>query len=66
MCLLLTLVLALSLCVIPAAAADSDRSDDPVVFVHGLLAGDSATRSSHHALLGHDHRHLPDYRHAGL
>lgn len=38
LCLLLTLVLALSLCVIPAAAADDQtRSDDPVVFVHGLF-----------------------------
>ena len=38
LCLLLTLVLALSLCVIPAAAADEQtRSDDPVVFVHGLM-----------------------------
>ena len=38
LCLLLTLVLALSLCAIPAAAADDQaRSDDPVVFVHGLL-----------------------------
>ena len=38
LCLLLTLVLALSLCVIPAAAADEQtRSDDPVVFVHGLF-----------------------------
>ena len=38
LCLLLTLVLALSLCVIPAAAADDQtRSDDPVVFVHGLM-----------------------------
>ena len=36
--LLLTLVLTLSLCVIPAAAANTQaRSDDPVVFVHGLL-----------------------------
>ena len=36
--LLLTVVLALSLCAIPAAAADDQaRSDDPVVFVHGLL-----------------------------
>ena len=38
LCLLLTLVLALSLCAIPAAAADTQtRSDDPVVFVHGLF-----------------------------
>ena len=38
LCLLLTLVLALSLCAIPAAAADDQpRSDDPVVFVHGLF-----------------------------
>ena len=38
LCLLLTVVLALSLCAIPAAAADDQtRSDDPVVFVHGLL-----------------------------
>ena len=38
LCLLLTVVLALSLCAIPAAAADGQaRSDDPVVFVHGLL-----------------------------
>ena len=38
LCLLLTVVLALSLCIIPAAAADGQaRSDDPVVFVHGLL-----------------------------
>ena len=38
LCLLLTLVLALSLCAIPAVAADDQtRSDDPVVFVHGLL-----------------------------
>ena len=38
LCLLLTLVLALSLCAIPAAAADTQtRSDDPVVFVHGLM-----------------------------
>ena len=38
LCLLLTLVLALSLCVIPAAAADDQtRSDDPVVFGHGLF-----------------------------
>ena len=38
LCLLLTLVLALSLCVIPAAAADDQTcSDDPVVFVHGLF-----------------------------
>lgn len=38
LCLMLTLVLTLSLCVIPAAAADDQaRSDDPVVFVHGLL-----------------------------
>ena len=36
--LLLTLVLTLSLCVIPAAAANTQaRSDDPVVFVHGLM-----------------------------
>ena len=36
--LLLTLVLTLSLCAIPAAAADDQaRSDDPVVFVHGLM-----------------------------
>ena len=45
--LLLTLVLTLSLCVIPAAAANTQaRSDDPVVFVHGLWAGGSATRST--------------------
>ena len=38
LCLLLTVVLALSLCAIPAAAADDQtRSDDPVVFVHGLM-----------------------------
>ena len=38
LCLLLTLVLALSLCAIPAAAADEQTcSDDPVVFVHGLF-----------------------------
>ena len=38
LCLLLTLALALSLCAIPAAAADDQtRSDDPVVFVHGLF-----------------------------
>ena len=38
LCLLLTVVLALSLCAAPAAAADDQaRSDDPVVFVHGLL-----------------------------
>ena len=38
LCLLLTLVLAQSLCAIPAAAADTQtRSDDPVVFVHGLM-----------------------------
>ena len=36
--LLLTLVLTLSLCVIPAAAANTQaRSDDPVVCVHGLM-----------------------------
>ena len=36
--LLLTFVLTLSLCVIPAAAANTQaRSDDPVVFVHGLM-----------------------------
>ena len=36
--LLLTLVLTLGLCVIPAAAANTQaRSDDPVVFVHGLM-----------------------------
>ncbi len=36
--LLLTLVLTLSLCVIPAAAANTQtRSGDPVVFVHGLM-----------------------------
>jgi len=36
--LLLTLVLALSLCAIPAAAADDQtHADDPVVFVHGLF-----------------------------
>ena len=38
LCLLLTLMLALSLCAIPAAAADDQtHSDDPVVFVHGLF-----------------------------
>ena len=38
LCLMLTVVLALSLCAIPAAAADDQtRSDDPVVFVHGLF-----------------------------
>ena len=40
LCLLLTLILAASLCVIPAAAADQtcpSSKDDPVVFVHGLM-----------------------------
>ncbi len=38
LCLLLTAVLALSLCAVPAAAADDQaHPDDPVVFVHGLL-----------------------------
>jgi triacylglycerol esterase/lipase EstA (alpha/beta hydrolase family) len=38
LCLLLTVVLALSLCAIPVSAADDQaRSDDPVVFVHGLM-----------------------------
>ena len=38
LCLLLTLVLALSLCVIPAAAADDQtRSDDPVSYTHLTL-----------------------------
>ena len=47
LCLLLTLVLALSLCVIPAAAADDQtRSDDPVVFVHGLMGWASAPAST--------------------
>ena len=39
LCLLLTLILAASLCVFPAAAADQtcpSSKDDPVVFVHGL------------------------------
>ena len=58
LCLLLTLVLALSLCAIPAAAADArTRSDDPVVFVHGPVRLGSARQNfQHHALLGHDHR----------
>ena len=58
LCLLLTVVLALSLCAIPAAAADDQtRSDDPVVFVHGLLGWGTARQDlPHHALLGHDHR----------
>ena len=47
LCLLLTLVLALSLCAIPAAAADTQtRSDDPVVFVPGLFGWVSATKFS--------------------
>lgn len=56
--LLLTLVLTLSLCVIPAAAANTQaRSDDPVVFVHGLMGWGAARQDQpHHALLGHDHR----------
>ena len=40
LCLLLTLILAASLCVFPAAAADQtcpSSKDDPVVFVHGLM-----------------------------
>lgn len=40
LCLLLTLILAASLCVFPAAAADQtcpSSQDDPVVFVHGLM-----------------------------
>ncbi|MFR1189207.1 MAG: hypothetical protein ACLSDI_01565 [Oscillospiraceae bacterium] len=40
LCLLLTLILAASLCVIPAAAADRtcpSSEEDPVVFVHGLM-----------------------------
>mgnify|MGYP005914273271 CR=1 FL=1 len=40
LCLLLTLILAASLCVFPAAAADQtcpSSKDDPVVFVHGLF-----------------------------
>ena len=40
LCLLLTLMLAASLCVFPAAAADQtcpSSKDDPVVFVHGLM-----------------------------
>ena len=54
LCLLLTLILAASLCVFPAAATDQtcpSSKDDPVVFVHGLMgwgqrAGINATRSS--------------------
>ena len=67
LCLLLTLVLALSLCVIPAAAADDQtRSDDPVVFVHGLF-GWGQRDKMHHALLGHDHRQPAGLSgHAGL
>ena len=40
LCLLLTLILAASLCVFPAAATDQtcpSSKDDPVVFVHGLF-----------------------------
>ena len=40
LCLLLTLILAASLCAFPAAAADQtcpNSKDDPVVFVHGLM-----------------------------
>ena len=40
LCLLLTLILAASLCVFPAAATDQtcpSSKDDPVVFVHGLM-----------------------------
>ena len=40
LCLLLTLILAASLCVFPAAAAGQtcpSSKDDPVVFVHGLM-----------------------------
>ena len=40
LCLLLTLILAASLCAFPAAAADQtcpSSKDDPVVFVHGLM-----------------------------
>ena len=40
LCLLLTLILAASLCVFPAAAADQtcpSSKDDPVVFVHGQI-----------------------------
>ena len=40
LCLLLALILAASLCVFPAAAADQtcpSSKDDPVVFVHGLM-----------------------------
>ncbi len=69
LCLLLTLVLALSLCAIPAAAADTQtRSDDPVVFVHGLFGwGQRDKNFQHHALLGHDHRQPAGLSgHAGL
>ena len=63
LCLLLTLVLALSLCAIPAAAADTQtRSDDPVVFVHGLMGW--GQRAGINAVLpywGMTTGSLPDY-----
>ena len=65
LCLLLTLVLALSLCAIPAAAADTQtRSDDPGQIVrqaagghapvgqHGVDAG--ALAPAHQAVHEHD------------
>lgn len=60
LCLLLTLILAASLCVFPAAATDQtcpSSKDDPVVFVHGLMGwGQRAGNQRHAPLLGHDHR----------
>ena len=49
LCLLLTLILAASLCVFPAAATDQtcpSSKDDPVVFVHGLMGWASAPAST--------------------
>ena len=67
LCLLLTLVLALSLCAIPAAAADTQtRSDDPVVFATANPIPEMWP-FQHHALLGHDHRQPAGLSgHAGL
>ena len=59
LCLLLTLILAASLCVFPAAAADQtcpSSKDDPVVFVHGLMGWAARRHQRRAALLGHDHR----------
>lgn len=65
LCLLLTLILAASLCVFPAAAADQtcpSSKDDPVVFVHGLMGW--GQRAGINAVLpywGMTTGSLPDY-----